>query len=270
MSELPLPYRLPLQGIALIEASAGTGKTHTLIRIIARHVLWEGKPIEQVLAVTFTEAATAELRTRLRDFFNAVEQFFKNPSNDQDIEYLISEAPAGVSETELYLRITQALANIDKASVFTIHGFCQRILNEQPLLTGQSIPSPQFIESQQDIIEQICQEFWRHKNLDVVYCDALQNTWASPAHMQKMVAELLTYAKLTPERPSHLTPPDFELAFAQFKAVFQQQISIAKTLLLLAIEQKTLSGVSHKIDKTLAQFDALTNFFERPNQSTIL
>lgn len=270
MSELPLPYRLPLQGIALIEASAGTGKTHTLIRIIARHVLWEGKPIEQVLAVTFTEAATAELRNRLRDFFNAVEQFFKNPSNDNDIEYLISEAPAGISEIELYLRLRQALGNIDKASVFTIHGFCQRILNEQPLLTGQSIPSPQFIENQQDIIEQICQEFWRHKNLDEVYCDALQNTWSSPASMQKMAAELLTYAKLTPERPTHLTPPDFELAFNQFKAVFQVQNSIAKPQLLLAIEQKTLNGVSHKADKTLAQFDALTNFFAQPNQSTIL
>ena len=58
MSNLPLPYRIAQQGITVIEASAGTGKTHTLIRLITRHILWYNKSIDQVLAVTFTYAIT--------------------------------------------------------------------------------------------------------------------------------------------------------------------------------------------------------------------
>ncbi|MBP7370818.1 MAG: UvrD-helicase domain-containing protein, partial [Arenimonas sp.] len=270
MTELPLSYRIPLDGITLIEASAGTGKTHTLIRIMARHLLWYNRPIDQILAVTFTEAATTELKSRLRDFLYELKHYFAHPYGNEDIDALFSNAPEHITETELYFRITHAIANIDKAAVFTIHGFCQRLLNEQPLLTGQSIPSPQFIEIQHALIEQICQEFWRQRNLDANGAEALQATWASPAHMQRMVADLLSSAKLTPERPAHLVKPDFDLAYSQFKAVFQEHAVEAKQLLLQAIENKILSGVSHKIKKTEEQFFALTHFFQHGHRSTSL
>ena len=46
-ADIPLPYRIDLSGLSLIEASAGTGKTHTLVRLMARHLLWHGLPIER-------------------------------------------------------------------------------------------------------------------------------------------------------------------------------------------------------------------------------
>lgn len=62
------PYlALPLDGIRLIEASAGTGKTFTLATLFTRLVVEQGLRIGQILAVTFTDAATQELRKRIRE-----------------------------------------------------------------------------------------------------------------------------------------------------------------------------------------------------------
>ena len=58
---------LPLDGVRLIEASAGTGKTYTLATLVTRLVVERGLRIGQILAVTFTDAATQELRKRIRE-----------------------------------------------------------------------------------------------------------------------------------------------------------------------------------------------------------
>ena len=55
-----------VQGASLIEASAGTGKTYTIAGLVIRLLLEHSVPIEKILVVTFTEAATEELRTRIR------------------------------------------------------------------------------------------------------------------------------------------------------------------------------------------------------------
>ncbi|MEO8161449.1 MAG: UvrD-helicase domain-containing protein, partial [Arenimonas sp.] len=57
---------LPLHGVQLIEASAGTGKTYTLATLVTRLVVEQGLRVGEILAVTFTEAATQELRKRIR------------------------------------------------------------------------------------------------------------------------------------------------------------------------------------------------------------
>ncbi|MBF9174452.1 UvrD-helicase domain-containing protein, partial [Xanthomonas campestris pv. campestris] len=70
MSNSPVtdPYlHLPLHGVRLIEASAGTGKTFTLATLFTRLVVERQLRIGQILAVTFTEAATQELRRRIRE-----------------------------------------------------------------------------------------------------------------------------------------------------------------------------------------------------------
>ncbi len=67
MTELDdLGLRVPINGVQLIEASAGTGKTFILATLYARLVIEAGLPVSSILAVTFTEAATKELRERLR------------------------------------------------------------------------------------------------------------------------------------------------------------------------------------------------------------
>ena len=60
------PLDIPIHGTNLIEASAGTGKTWGIAALFTRLIVLEKMPVEQILVVTFTKAATAELKTRLR------------------------------------------------------------------------------------------------------------------------------------------------------------------------------------------------------------
>src|SRR5438128_10019333 len=54
------------EGVTVLEASAGTGKTFTIAALAARYVA-EGLPLDRLLVVTFTRMATGELRARVRD-----------------------------------------------------------------------------------------------------------------------------------------------------------------------------------------------------------
>src|SRR5690606_31777687 len=86
------PYlELPLDGLHLIEASAGTGKTFTLATLVTRLVVERGLRIGQVLAVTFTEAATQELRSRIRERLELAAKVVASPDGDHgDAEAALS------------------------------------------------------------------------------------------------------------------------------------------------------------------------------------
>ena len=63
----PSPAFVPLEGVTAIEASAGTGKTFTIEQLYLRLVVEEGLDVAAILVVTYTKAATAELRRRIRN-----------------------------------------------------------------------------------------------------------------------------------------------------------------------------------------------------------
>ena len=75
---------LPVGATTLIEASAGTGKTYALSALTVRMVAEHGIPISQILVVTFTRAATAELRDRIRSRLIDAQQFLGNPGDSND------------------------------------------------------------------------------------------------------------------------------------------------------------------------------------------
>ena len=60
------PLDTPLAGFNLIEASAGTGKTYTITALYLRLVVEARIPVNRILVVTYTNAATKELRDRIR------------------------------------------------------------------------------------------------------------------------------------------------------------------------------------------------------------
>ncbi len=117
------------QGHAVIEASAGTGKTYTLEHLVLDLIINSKAKIEEILVVTFTDAATRELRERVRAMIRKVcdEGFADKPQEGPCWE--INEA------TRSLLR--EALFRFDGAAISTIHGFCQRILSEQAFLGGR-------------------------------------------------------------------------------------------------------------------------------------
>ncbi|MBV1870910.1 MAG: UvrD-helicase domain-containing protein, partial [Gammaproteobacteria bacterium] len=139
-SSLLDPFSFPLQGTHLIEASAGTGKTYTITSLYLRLLLGHGdlftgfgRPlgVSEILLVTFTEAATQELKGRIRTRINQAKQAFLKGSakGDAVLETLLKEFPKQ-SYPPLVRHLNLAEQQMDEAAIYTIHGFCQRMLKQ--------------------------------------------------------------------------------------------------------------------------------------------
>ena len=131
----------PLSGIALVEASAGTGKTYTIQNLFLRMIAEKDLTVDSILVMTFTEAATAELKDRIRGILTMARQFLMNPeglsgSNRARVDGLLKHARAAAADELIQRRIQNALLNFDNAGIFTIHGFCQRMLSEYAFESG--------------------------------------------------------------------------------------------------------------------------------------
>jgi len=128
-------HTIPLQGKHLIEASAGTGKTFNITRIYLRLLLEKNLTVEQILVMTFTKDATEELRGRIDAFIRqALNEWDRLSVED---EYFIAIAKH-VEAPDAKIRLKQALLYLDEASIFTIHGFCKRVLTQHAFTSGQS------------------------------------------------------------------------------------------------------------------------------------
>lgn len=121
-----------LRGRHLIEASAGTGKTHTITNLVLRLVLERGESIDRILVMTFTKAATAELRARIRARLRLALSALEGAPCPEDLSPILARVPPSVARA----RLARAVSSFDLASVFTIHGFCQRVLAEHAFESG--------------------------------------------------------------------------------------------------------------------------------------
>ncbi len=121
----------PGKGHAVIEASAGTGKTYTLEHLVLDILIRGEAKIEEILVVTFTDAATRELRERVRMLIRRVcdESGDLIPGEDPDDYWKINDS--------IRSRLREALFRFDGAQISTIHGFCHRVLSEQAFLGGR-------------------------------------------------------------------------------------------------------------------------------------
>ena len=126
-------HQIPLQGKHLIEASAGTGKTFNITRLYLRLLLEKQLSVEQILVMTFTKDATEELRGR-------IDSFIRQALNEWD-ELIVSDEffksiSQHISEKSAKIRLRQALLFLDEAAIFTIHGFCKRVLSQHAFSSG--------------------------------------------------------------------------------------------------------------------------------------
>lgn len=122
-----------LDGLQMIEASAGTGKTWTIAALYLRLLLERQLPVEKILVVTYTNAATAELRARIRARLLEAQQacMAGDPGSDKVLADIFSRVDIARAQALL----TLALESFDLASIHTIHGFCQRALAERAFLS---------------------------------------------------------------------------------------------------------------------------------------
>jgi exodeoxyribonuclease V beta subunit len=148
-----------LSGANLIEASAGTGKTYTIEGLFVRLVLEKQLPVDQILVVTFTNAATEELRDRIRNKLLKTRAGFSTGSSDDPlVDTLVKQC--GHPKMALQY-VHEALINFDQAAIFTIHGFCQRILFEHAFEETGNLFDTELITDQADVLQEVVDDFWR-------------------------------------------------------------------------------------------------------------
>ncbi|MFQ2315314.1 exodeoxyribonuclease V subunit beta [Aeromonas dhakensis] len=211
--------RFPLHGERLIEASAGTGKTYTIAGLYLRLLLGHGPVIEEgadagqpsaherplsvteILVVTFTEAATAELRGRIRGRIHEARlAFMRGESKDALLAQLLAE----VADHELAARrLLAAERQMDEAAVFTIHGFCQRMLKQNAFESG-ALFETEFLTDDSQLRLQAVSDYWRAEfyPVDKTLASAVRALWPSPAALLREMNGWLDNSELEMRPPA--------------------------------------------------------------------
>jgi len=152
------PVETPLEGTNLIEAGAGTGKTYAITGLYLRLLLERNLAVHQVLVVTYTEAATEELKDRVRrKIRDAVGAFSRGGSEDAFLQKLVERHPSPDKALDI---LREALRTFDEAAIFTIHGFCRRMLRENAFESG-SLFDTELIADPSAMIRECVDDFWR-------------------------------------------------------------------------------------------------------------
>ncbi|MCG8707250.1 exodeoxyribonuclease V subunit beta [Brenneria sp. 4F2] len=188
---------LPLVGERLIEASAGTGKTYTLAALYLRLLLGLGGEsayprqllVEEILVVTFTEAATEELRERIRENIHALRiACIRGESKSPLLARLLAEIADLNDAADVLLA---AERQMDEAAIYTIHGFCQRMLSTNAFESGVLFEQ-ELLEDEQPLRRRACADFWRRYcyPLPVDVARVIGQEWSGP---ESLLTDLMPY-----------------------------------------------------------------------------
>jgi exodeoxyribonuclease V beta subunit len=149
-----------IEGTNLIAASAGTGKTYAITGLFLRLILEKRFSIDEILVVTYTVAATEELRDRIRkELRETLDAFGTGCSKELFIAGLLQKIPDKKGAVEA---LREALHDFDKAPIFTIHGFCQRMLHENAFESG-SLFDTELVADEGSLKEEVVFDFWRRR-----------------------------------------------------------------------------------------------------------
>lgn len=152
--------RYPLSGFHLIEASAGTGKTYTISCLFVRLLIEKKLDVGQILVVTYTKAATEDLRIRVRQMVQNCLLAFESGKGKDDFETQLLERE--INHEKAAKRLLSALQNFDEAAIFTIHAFCQKMLRENSLESG-ALFDTELVPDLDDVLYEVAADFWRRQ-----------------------------------------------------------------------------------------------------------
>lgn len=231
------PMTLPLMRERLIEASAGTGKTFTIATLYLRLLLGLGGEaafphplsVEEILVVTFTEAATKELRGRIRSNIHQLRlACLRGSSKNAFFQMLLEHIPDHRHAASLLLA---AERQMDEAAIFTIHGFCQRMLAQNAFESGVLFEQT-LIQDELPLRRQACADFWRRHcyPLPLAIARNVSSIWKGP---EALLAELQPYL--------HGEPPQFSQKVANTALEDRHQEIVDK---ITAFKQRWLSVVN--------------------------
>lgn len=280
MAELSRPFTVltaPLTGTMLIDASAGTGKTYTIAALVVRLLLERGLELKEILVVTFTEAAAEDLRGRIRQGIKKAAQAFESGTGeDEFLQGLLLSCPDHVRAAA---RLNLVLRNFDEAAVFTIHGFCQRVLAEHSLETGVLFDS-ELVTDLREILRRIVEDYFRTSFYDdsvlvVGYC----LKFFSPELMRRRLGNLYDREdiEVRPQldgaairRELAAAESDYRAAFARLAEVWPRRRELVREFLLGSeglnrnkYKKESLSGWLAALEALLGRTEPPVELFEK-------
>ncbi len=281
------PLQMPLSGVHSIAASAGTGKTFTITTLYLRLLLEGGCSANQILVTTFTEAATSELRDRLRGRLNDALQLLRSFPEPADAENAVASGQADSqfvqlleqggawdedSASRVVERIEDALLSFDQAPVFTIHGFCSRVLQELVFESGTRF-NVELVASLDDQIREGIDDFvaqsWTTENSLIERW--LPLTGSLYEKLQKVADKVMDNPSLEivpdGEDFDELLHSDFltsaDRLLDQLAEVWLDQKDSVRALIDTAMQngvlKKTSYGKPDQIDRSMAFIDSLVD-----------
>ena len=251
-----LACQIPLWGSRLIEASAGTGKTFTISALYLRLVLGHGDDLgfaraltpPEILVMTFTEAATFELKGRIRERLTEGARFFREEAGVNGDDFL-EELRADYPE-EQWPRcarvLEQAALWMDDAAISTIHSWCYRMLREHAFQSG-SVFNPTLVTDQGSVIDDLFKDYWRQQAypLSAALAQWMAAEFAGPAGLAG-ASKLNGGLEAEPDAALHEVLDQalarYQDQLRRYKAPFAQGLAEARALLEAAIEKKQVHG----------------------------
>jgi exodeoxyribonuclease V beta subunit len=222
---------VPLGGTHLIEASAGTGKTYAITNLYVRLLLERQLAVSQILVVTYTNAATAELRARIRrrirETLLAFEAGDAHPlpegegtllpplpvgegwgegrggSDDEFLGRLVRRRREAGALAHDRTRLVVALHGFDEAAIFTIHGFCQRMLQDNAFESGVAFDT-ELVTNETPLLTEVVQDFWVRElhTAPAAFVSSLADGGITPASLAQLATTVSTHPDMPvlPER----------------------------------------------------------------------
>ena len=195
------PLDFPLHGSRLIEASAGTGKTFTIALLYVRLVLDHGgesafgRPLSppEILVVTFTDAATQELRERIRSRLGEAARCFAEPQERHDGLLVALRQQYPTERWPGCARLLRLAAEwMDEAAVSTIHSWCYRMLREHAFDSG-SLFTQNLETDQSELLAEVVRDYWRRNfyGLTAPAAQAVASCYSGPEALGKALQPLL-------------------------------------------------------------------------------
>lgn len=207
-----LPLTFPFGGNRMIEASAGTGKTHAITNLYLRALLGHGTPgnqqfhVRNILVLTFTIAATEELRGRIRKRILKAHTDFENGSSDD--KFISDLVTSGLDVDEAKTRLLSASKLLDDASIMTIHGFCARVATDLAFETAALFDKDLVLDASA-LMTGAATDFYRQQidELGPEAAEVILSKYPSPDSLLADISTLI-HREVDLRPPDHADPGD--------------------------------------------------------------